>query len=595
MAGLQKGKSFLFCFSFSVSLTLLYLSPIVTASESDPVPHENLEDARLRRLEEVVRNLTEVVARLDAKLSETGKHEISVKEKKAKAFSVTNHSPFWSERFEFTSAVKLNSDAITCINVLPFRDHEGLSKYFAVGDSSGNLYVFLRNGDVLVEFSTGCDSPITAMVSYMSVYKNESFVVTGHRSGVVLLHRLREGSTGEDWSSASMESVGRFDGTEDGLEVTLLEVHHVGRVRYILATDLTGKITVFTENRTVHGSVTPTSRPLAFLKQRLLFLTETGAGSLDLRSMKIRESDCEGLNSSLARAYVFDASERSKAYGFTSEGEVIHVLLLGDVTNFKCRVRSKKKIQIQEEQPVALQAIRGYLVLVSEEKVFVYNVSTQHYVRTTGPRLLFPAALEDLRSTFLSHRESSKTTKFKVTPLVASDREKLLVMSLGEGYVATYKSKLLSSRGEVNTVLWSSPVFFFFFLLFLFGAWHFFAKKKESLTAWGPDDPFISSSATERSFSEPSSRRNNDELMDLRRRYVSPSRYPPGAAAGTYRSVASNEPTSRAQVDATNYRTTGQQEMKYRGGSGLDSSGGGFGNRRESLFGNNNKALDNES
>lgn len=590
MAGFQKGKSFLFFVSFSV----LFLSPIVTASESDPVvPYEN-SDSRLHRLEELVRNLTEAVSRLNAKLSETKKHEISVKESSGKkAFSVTNHSPFWSERFEFTSAVKLNSDAITCINVLPFRDHEGLSKYFAVGDSSGSLCVFLRNGDVLVEFFTGCDSPITAMVSYVSsVYKNESFVVTGHRSGAVLLHRLREGS---DSSSASMESVGRFDGTEDGLEVTLLEVHHVGRVRYILAIDLTGKLTVFTENRTVHGSVTPASRPLVFLKQRLLFLTETGAGSLDLRTMKIRESDCEGLNSSLARTYVFDASERSKAYGFTSEGEVIHVLLLGDVTNFKCRVRSKKKItQMLQEEPVALQAIKGYLVLVSEEKVFVYNVSTQHYVRTTGPRLLFPAALEDLRSTFLRHRS---TTKFvnKVAPLIASDREKLLVMSLGEGYVATYKSKLRSSKGEVNTMLWSSPVFFF--VLFLFGAWHFFAKKKESLTAWGPDDSSFASSSssatTERAFSEPSSRRNNDDLMDIRRRYVSPSRYRPGAAAGTYRSVASNEPISRATVDATNYRATGQ-EMKYRGGSGLDSSGGGFGNRRESLFGNN-KALDNES
>ncbi|CAN7086248.1 unnamed protein product [Brassica oleracea var. botrytis] len=582
MAGLQKGKSFLFCFSFS----LLFLSPIVTASESDPVPYEN-SDSRLHRLEELVRNLTEVVARLDAKLSETGKkHEIisNGAKEKAKAFSVTKYSPFWSERFEFTSAVKLNSEA-TCINVLPFKDHEGLSKYFAVGDSSGNLYVFLRNGDVLVEFFTSCDSPITAMVSYMSVYKNESFVVTGHQSGAVLLHRLREGSVGEDFSSAVMENVGKFDGTEDSLEVTLLEVHHVGRVRYILATDLAGKLTVFTENRTVHGSVTPTSRPLVFLKQRLLFLTETGAGSLDLRTMKIRESDCEGLNSSLARTYVFDTSERSKAYGFTSEGEVIHVLLLGDVTNFKCRVRSKKKVQIQE--PVALQAIKGYLVLLSEEKVFVYNVSTQHYVRTTGPRLLFPAALEDLKSTFLSHQSK---TKFKmITPLVASDREKLLVMSLGEGYVATYKSKLQSSKGELNTMLWSSPVFFF--LLFLFGAWHFFAKKKESLTAWGPDDPFTSSSSSA-SFSEPS-RRNNDDLMDLRRRYVSPSRYSPGAAAGTYRSVASNDPTSRGSVDSTNYRTAGQ-EMKYRGGSGLDSAGGGFGNRRESLFGNN-KALDNES
>ncbi|CAF2181323.1 uncharacterized membrane protein At1g75140 [Brassica napus] len=610
MAGLQKGKSFLFCFSFFVSCSLLFLSPIVTASESDPPPYEHSDASpgvvtvsesdrqgvALHRLEELVRNLTEVVARLDAKLSETSskeKNEISsngVKEEKAKkAFSVTKYSPFWSERFEFTSAVKLNSEA-TCINVLPFRDHEGLSKYFVVGDSSGNLYVFLRNGDVLVEFFTNCDSPITAMVSYMSVYKNESFVVTGHQSGAVLLHRLREGSMGEDLSSAVMESVGKFDVTEDGLEVTLLEVHHVGRVRYIIATDLTGKLTVFTENRTVHGSVTPTSRPLVFLKQRLLFLTETGAGSLDLRSMKIRESDCEGLNSSLARTYVFDASERSKAYGFTSEGEVIHVLLLGDVTNFKCRVRSKKKVQIQE--PVALQAIKGYLVLLNEEKVFVYNVSTQHYVRTTGPRLLFPAALEDLKSTFLTHQSKTSPQNFKVTtPLIASDREKLLVMSLGEGYVATFKSKLQSSKGELNTMLWSSPVFFF--LLFLFGAWHFFAKKKESLTAWGPDDPFTSSSSSA-SFSEPS-RRNNDDLMDLRRRYVSPSRYPPGAAAGTYRSVASNDPTTRGSVDSTNYRATGQG-MKYRGVTGLDSSGGGgFGNRRESLFGNNNKALDNES
>ncbi|KAG2255557.1 hypothetical protein Bca4012_092466 [Brassica carinata] len=61
-----------------------------------------------------------------------------------------------------------------------------------------------------------------------------------------------------------------------------------------------------------------------------------------------------------------------------------------------------------------------------EEKVLVYNVSTQHYVGATCPRLLFPASLEDLKSTFLSHQSK---TKFMVTPpLIESDREKLLVM-----------------------------------------------------------------------------------------------------------------------------------------------------------------------
>ncbi|XP_010445513.1 PREDICTED: small RNA 2'-O-methyltransferase-like [Camelina sativa] len=64
---------------------------------------------------------------------------------------------------KFTSAVKLNSDA-TCINVLPFRDFEGSSKYFVICDSRGRVYVFLRNGDVLIEFFTTVDFPVTAMV-----------------------------------------------------------------------------------------------------------------------------------------------------------------------------------------------------------------------------------------------------------------------------------------------------------------------------------------------------------------------------------------------------------------------------------------------
>ncbi|XP_010529548.1 PREDICTED: uncharacterized membrane protein At1g75140-like [Tarenaya hassleriana] len=632
MADHQHGKFSFFLFSFVVSLSVLLSlsstgslvlattsgSVSITQETDDVCPDGGLISSKsdgqtdlLHKLEDLVRNLTEVVARLDARLSETqvsqrvgedcdfGRSRKPLKERseigqrkngdeiehdrddandeeeedyssgikeKAKAFTVTKYSSLWSERFQFTSAVKLDSDA-TCLNVLPFRDHEGLSKYFAVGDSRGRVYVFLRNGDVLVEFFTASDSPITAMISYLSAYKNDSFLVTGHQNGDILLHRVQERSNGEDWNSVSMEHVGKCSGTGDaedvGVPVTLLEVHHVGRVRYILATDLSGKLTVYTENGTVYGSAMPTSRPLVFLKQRLLFLTETGAGSLDLRSMKIRESECDGLNHSLARTYVFDATERSKAYGFTSEGEIIHVLLLGDVMNFKCRVRSKRKFQMEE--PVVIQAIKGYLLVVDEEKVFIYNVSTQHYVRTSSPRLTLTAGLDEIRSTFLNRHDPGGR---KVTPLMASDRDKIVVMSLGDGYIATYRSKLPVFKGEFNaTMLWSSPVFFF--LLFLFGAWHFFAKKKDALTSWGPDDPF----ASERS----------DDLMELRRNRTT-------AMVGSYSSGGSNDSSSRAQVDQ-NYRATGP-EIKYRGSS-LQSTG--FGQRRESLFVNNNKVVEDES
>ncbi|KDP38483.1 hypothetical protein JCGZ_04408 [Jatropha curcas] len=437
------------------------------------------------------------------------------------------------------------------------------------------------------------------MVSYLSVYKNESIVVTGHQNGVVLVHKVHEGLNGEEWGLLSIENVGKYipsDHNEEGLAISILEVHHVGRSRYILSSDVGGKIQVFRENGTVHGSAMPASRPLAFLKQRLLFLTESGAGSLDLRSMKIKESECEGLNHSLVRSYVFDATERSKAYGFTSDGDLIHVLLLGDIMNFKCRVRSKRKFDMDE--PIALQAIKGYLLVVNEQKVFAYNVSTQHYVRVGGPRLLFSAGLDEIITSFLNYQLSGAFAegRRRVIPLIASDKEKLVVLGLGSGYVGMYRSKLPVFKGEFNTMLWTSPVLFF--ILFLFGAWQFFAKKKEALTSWGPDDPFSSTSATtaaplgsssgDRSFVNSSSRR--DDMMELRtsglrgpppRRYVSPPQYPGGGATSSFRPNSADTNSRPTSVDP-NYRTS--SELKYRG-STLESTG--FPKRRENLFANN--------
>ncbi|GFS46506.1 hypothetical protein Acr_00g0102670 [Actinidia rufa] len=597
----------------------------------------NRQKNQIEKLEELVSNLTALVSRLESQLSKFGpsldekcnfeeptrldlREKVKVDEREygngkssekigddsgldgkigfgepGRTMSVTKYSsPFWSERFQSMSAVELDSDA-TCINVLPFRDYEGLSKYFAVGDDRGTVFVFMRNGDGLAEFKTLSDSPITAMLSYLSVYKNESVVVTGHGDGSILVHRVWEVPNGEDWSSLSMENIGRFASEEigeNGSRVTLLEVHHVGRTRYILSVDLSGKIRVFRENGSVYGLAVPTSRPLAFLKQRLLFMTATGAGSLDLRTMKVRESECEGLNHSSAESYVFDATERSKAYGFTSEGDLIHVLLMGDVMNFMCRVRSKRRFDM--EKPLAFQAIKGYLLLVNQEKVFVYNVSTQHYTRLGGPRLLFSSGLDEIRASFVNYQLMDVDTQKKmVVPLLASDGEKLLVLGLGGGHVRMYRSNLPVFKGESNTMLWTSPVFFF--ILFLFGAWQFFAKKKEALMSWGPDDPFsstpiangapLASGSGDRSFAESSSR--GGDTMDLRggglrgpsRRYVSPSRYP-GGSANSFRPTSTDTNSRPPSVDP-NFRAP--SELKFRG-SNLESTG--FQKRRESLFAN---------
>ncbi|KAL7599148.1 hypothetical protein Lser_V15G21877 [Lactuca serriola] len=605
---------------------------------SDPteivnVLHQHI--SQLGKLDELVKSLSELVTRLESRVLESPTEirrssndkfiqeeelrsdsknideensfvdeSTSVRDNRVErlgAVSVTKHSLFWSERFQFVSAVKLDTKA-TSLNVLPFKDLEGLSKYIAVGDDLGNFYVFTRYGEVMLQFNTLTNSPITAILSYLSVFRNETIVVTGHGNGVILVHRVWEIPTGDESNLLERETIHKLD-QELGSAISIMEIHHVGRTRYTVAIDIGGTIKVFKEGGSVIGTIVPSSRPLAFLKQKLLFLTETGAGSLDLRTMKLREAPCEGFNGSYALNYVFDASDRGKAYGFTSGGELVHLLIYGDSMNFKCRVRSKKKFDI-DHGPLSFEAIKGYFLIVSQEKVFVYNVSSQLYVRAGLPRLVFSAGLDEIIASFLNYRAIGRSIdgkKDEIVPLIASDHDKLVILSLGSGYIGMYRSNLPVTKGEFNTMLWSTPVLFF--ILFLFVAWHFFANKKEALTSWGTDDPFVNGAPPgpgERSFGDPTSR--NHDMMDLRgggsgggsggggggngggggMRGPPPRRYGEyvGPGGNSFRPTSIDPNPRPASVDP-DFRGS---ELKYRGAN-MESSG--FGKRREGLFVNN--------
>lgn len=514
--------------------------------------------------------------------------------------SVTKFSsPFWNERFHFVSAVKLGSNP-TCIHVLPFRDVEGLSKYIVVGDNLGRLFVLSRNGDLLNELDFVVNSAVISAVSYLSIHKNETMIVSGHVNGAIVMNRVWEESNGDDWNSVLVERTVKFDtlDVETNISpVTILEMHHVGRKRYVLSVDLGGRITVFRENGTVYGTATPSSRPLAFSKQRLLFLTENGAGSLDLRTMKIREASCEGLNNSAVEYYEFDAIDRSKAFGITTEGDLIQILLLGDVMNFKCRVRSKRKVDMQ--RPLAVQAIKGYLLIADTKRVSVYNVSSHNYVRSGSPKLVFSTELSRIAASLLDQHQNADDIRSMV-PVLGSDREKLVILSLGSGYVGMYRSNLPLFKNEFKTMQWTSPVLFF--ILFLFGAWHFLANKKDALTSWGLDDPFNSSAVVngtqagaasgDRSSLTDSSRnpevdRKGSAAREPSRRYPSPARYP--ASSG----ISNRPPHADVKSVSTSvdpdYRAAGQ-DLKYRA-SNLDNTA--FPKRRDGAFVNNVAVDDN--
>ncbi|KAK8935577.1 hypothetical protein KSP39_PZI013193 [Platanthera zijinensis] len=576
-------------------LLSLHLTPSLAETLTDPLALLERQEDQLRRLEALVESLSKSVAVLESSLSSSSSPprfpDPTSPASPTQAIvvgAVTKQKPGWSEGFHFLAAARLESVPV-CASVLPYQDVDGHRKYFAVGDKSGRIFVFTSSGDVLFELPAHSDSPVTSMLSYLSFRRNESILFTGHSDGSIASYRFSEAAlNGDDWLTLTLASSRPFAlGSRDldSPPVLALELHQVGRIRYLLASDGGGRIRVFTENGTLYGTAIASSRPLAFMRQKLLFLTETGAGSLDLRSMAVKEIECPGLNGSHAKSYSFDGSERSKAYGFTSAGDLIHVVLLGDASNLKCRVRSIRKAEI--EGPVSIQTIKGYLLAVDQEKVIAYNISSQYSGRVGAPRPLFFAYFHEIKSQFSNPDQGTLLEN----PLIATDRDKLVILGLNGGYVGIYRSNFPVFKLESNAVVWSAPLFLL--ILFLIVLWQFYVKKKDSL-GWTEEEAFDNASGAatgsilgpvsgERTFADGP---RGQDLRELRgsglrgptRRYVSPSSYTAGAGV-------SFRPTSADPGFIRN-----PTNLKFMG---KNAEVAGFSKRRDPLF-PNAQAVDDE-
>ncbi|XP_022681610.1 uncharacterized membrane protein At1g75140 [Setaria italica] len=600
-------------------------APVAGASAEAEAALLERHAAQLARLEELAESLDRSVRALESALARSadpdppppGAASAAVGDRRApQGVAVTKRRPVWSERFHFAAAARLGEGAYAAAAAaLPYEDADGLTKYFAVGDSRGRVFL---------EAAASGESRVTALLAYLSPRRTDCLLFTGHADGSIAAHRLIESSPhGDDWLTLAAASSRLLVRGIDAAPVAHLEAHHAGRARYVLSCDAGGRIRVFTENGTLYGTAISSSTPLAFVKQRLLFLTEDGAASLDLRSMSVRETPCEGLaealNGTSVKAYSFDPSERFKAYGFTEAGDLVHVLLLGDVSSLKCRVRAVKKAEI--DSPVAIQTVKGYLLVASHDKILVYNTSSQYYGRVGAPRPLFATTIKDIKSVFAGSGgvlPSAPAGK----PVIAVDREKLVILGLGDGHIAIYRSNFPVYKPESNAVVWSGPALLF--LLFLIGIWQVYVKKKDSL-GWTPEETFNTSvtaptgsllnhPTSDRAFADSTARtsdrgyvdgtarasdrsyvdsntRTTDRgyadatrAVDLRggalrsapRRYVSPTRYA-GTSGIQYR-PASAEPGLR-----------GTSELKYRG-PGMEPPG--FPKKRDTLFSNNQAVVD---
>ena len=154
---------------------LLLLLPLAAASEeaaaaaAPPVEAAAVTEAalldrhaaQLARLEELAESLGRSVRALESALARSADPDppppgaasttaAAVGDRRApQGVAVTKRRPVWSERFHFAAAARLGEGAYAAAAAaLPYEDADGLTKYFAVGDSRGRVLVFSAAGEI---------------------------------------------------------------------------------------------------------------------------------------------------------------------------------------------------------------------------------------------------------------------------------------------------------------------------------------------------------------------------------------------------------------------------------------------------------------
>eukprot|EP00897_Mesotaenium_endlicherianum_P007835 jgi/Mesen1/707/ME000109S_10931 len=460
----------------------------------------------------------------------------------------------WAESFQVLSNVKVDAD-VSCLQVVPQEGaREGLARYLAVGDASGKLHFFLPHGGVLVTQHAGDSvTAVTAMLS-LKTRRNETWLIAGHADGAVFVYRLDEKVTRGPapgqvayaldvhllqvlihppqvpaaTSNAPHPDGGRggAPGRQEEAEahptgtqsssssaavpmISILEAYRLGSAKYIIVGDVAGGIRVFRSNGSLYGAALspPGQRPLAFLRtpasQHLLFLTPSGAGSLDMRSMRVHTmpAPCEGLNGSAVGAYWLDAGGRSRAYGLTANGAaLVYVVLSGDTLRFRCQVRARRDAGLAGAgsggSGVALAGLRGYLLAATTKEAALWNISSPVASFTRGgPRHLSTSARDEIAAALFgrsgeasaaaasssSLSSASPPASWARQPVLVSNGERLVAVGLGGGRVGIFESRLPSpppAGAQKRSSVWGSPLFVA--LILLVGGWQFISQRRGS-------------------------------------------------------------------------------------------------------------------
>jgi len=416
----------------------------------------------------------------------------------------------WFDHMALQSAVKVDSE-VSALLVLPQDGGEGLARYIAIGDVEGKVYIFRPQGELIIEFHSGIFSPVTALSAYV-IRRNETMLMTGHQDGSITSHKIGEqihldsqlpddlfvltvvhkvtaslarhsGASatrreGEDGDAAEASQLVEVDAALG--PVAFIESFRAAQMRFIVAVNHQGEMTVLKENGTLHGTARTGARVVRLRAggAYAVYVTENGVGALDLLTLHATHDPCKHMNETRLVSASFDSVMGSKVYALTSEGEIL-TLFLGGERKTECSVRSRRAAGVAP--PGALAPIKGYLLAATSQEVWAFNTTGS---TRSGPRYVLQDDLDKVGQSF-GHTPSLVCSEFP--PMLAYNKQRQVVVSLCNGLVGIFESHLpITTPPQWNPKLWSQPLFIG--AIVLVAMWQFYSQKRKG-GGGGMDDP----------------------------------------------------------------------------------------------------------
>ncbi|DBA70996.1 TPA: hypothetical protein ACH3X2_011432 [Trebouxia sp. C0005] len=424
----------------------------------------------------------------------------------------------WADDFLMLSAVKADS-TVTAMTVLTHPPGGLQNQFLVLGDVQGKLYAFNTRGQLALEHDAGNSIQCLAASARS---QDKTMLVAGLANGssqvlqlqlsnrlahlqqqlqkeeTQLLHPIDPAtkfvSDLELSKSSSSTDLHECDTAEPGAEaagVTHVSILRAGAARQVVAALADGQLLLYRENGTIGASgmsnqairaihISGTTIPLVSTHY---FASAHVHGS----QLKLRTRHLAGLNGSVIAAAAFDNQVAQRGYAVTTDMDLL-LLQVPDPDKREAKVLSRIPLSLAPGGgPAHLTHVRGYLILAAPTGLAIFN--TTGFSNRRAPKMILAHPYSNVASAFAS---GDMFAEAQVEPPLTAAQGSLVAVSLGEGVVGLFESKLPFKESDRYPLHAMSRPLLIIGMLGV-GGWQYVRTKRRhdagrsGKTVWPPD------------------------------------------------------------------------------------------------------------